>query len=361
MNKMNSRYAQITLSMEYAEDAVKLPSTRYQGSKAKLVRWIWDNIKDFEFESVLDAFGGTGVVAYYLKRKGKEVHYNDYLKFNYYIGLALIENNNVTLPEEKAKSLMRKNQHVAYKTFIYDTFKDIYYTDDENLWLDIVVQNIEKLTDIYEKAIAYYALFQAALVKRPFNLFHRKNLYLRLADVDRSFGNKATWDTPFEVHFMNFVKEANSLIFDNEKKNRAYNLDVFQLQEDFDLVYLDPPYTSKKGITVDYLEFYHFLEGVVHYENWCNMIDYKTKHKRLKRKYNAWNDPKKIKNIFKDVIHKFESSILCISYRSDGIPSINEIKKWVGEVKQNVKVAYFKNYKYVLSRNNTHEALIIGW
>jgi adenine-specific DNA methylase len=340
---------------------IKLPSTRYQGSKYKIVKWIWEKIEKFSFNKFLDAFGGTGVVAYYMKRMGKEVHYNDYLKFNYYIGLALIENNSVILSEEKVKSIIEKSTNMIYKNFIFNTFKDIYYSDDENEWLDIVIQNIESLQDIYEKYLAYYALFQSSLVKRPFNLFHRKNLYIRNADVKRSFGNKRTWDTPFEVHFLNFVNEINNLIFNNNRNNKSFNLDVFELSENYDLVYIDPPYTSQKGVTVDYLDFYHFLEGIVNYEVWDNMIDYRTKHKRLKRIYNPWNDPKKIKNIFREVIYKFKDSIICISYRSDGIPSIEEIKSFVKEYKRNIDVYYFNKYRYVLSNDDTQEVLIIGW
>ena len=49
------------------------PSTRYQGSKSKIKDWIWDSIKDIEFNTALDAFGGTGCMAYLLKQKGKQV------------------------------------------------------------------------------------------------------------------------------------------------------------------------------------------------------------------------------------------------------------------------------------------------
>lgn len=58
------------------------PSTRFQGSKLKIVDWIWDSIKDLRFKTALDAFGGTGSVAYMLKQKGKKVTYNDILTFN---------------------------------------------------------------------------------------------------------------------------------------------------------------------------------------------------------------------------------------------------------------------------------------
>jgi adenine-specific DNA-methyltransferase len=59
----------------------KFPSTRYQGSKAKLTGWIWENLKAFNFATCLDAFGGTGAVAYRLKQEGKQVTYNDLLRF----------------------------------------------------------------------------------------------------------------------------------------------------------------------------------------------------------------------------------------------------------------------------------------
>ena len=75
----------------------EFPSTRYQGSKAKLVDWIWDQIADLDFTTCLDAFGGTGAVSYRLKQAGKHVTYNDLLRFNYYFGLALIENKQVQL------------------------------------------------------------------------------------------------------------------------------------------------------------------------------------------------------------------------------------------------------------------------
>lgn len=49
------------------------PSTRYQGSKLKYVDWIWECVKDLPFNSVLDAFGGTGCIAYKMK-KGEMCH-----------------------------------------------------------------------------------------------------------------------------------------------------------------------------------------------------------------------------------------------------------------------------------------------
>ena len=193
----------------------KFPSTRYQGCKAKFTDWIWHEMSSIPFHTALDAFGGTGSVAYTLKSNGKSVTYNDILPFNAIIGKAIIENASTFLSDSEVDFLLREHSGFEYPTFIVDNFKDIYYTEEENHWLDVVRYNISILQEEYKRAIAWFALFQACIIKRPYNLFHRKNLYVRLMDVKRSFGNKKTWDTSFETHFRTFVREANNAVFDN--------------------------------------------------------------------------------------------------------------------------------------------------
>jgi len=352
-----------TISKEQAvfiENDAIFPSTRFQGSKLKIVDWVWDAIKDLSFDSVLDAFGGTGSIGYMLKTKSKKVTYNDILKFNWHIGTALIENSEVKLSDQDIEFLLKKHKRVKYPTFVYETFKDIYFTDEENQWIDMVATNITAIEDIYKKALAYFALFQACIIKRPYNLFHRKNLYIRFSDVERNFGNKTTWDTPFDVHFRQFVHEANQAVFCNGRQNRALNLDVFKIEGDFDLVYIDTPYISQRGVGVDYLGFYHFLEGLVYYSKWPHMIDYRTKHKRLKADSCVWTDKSKIARAFDRLFRKFQDSILVVSYRADGIPSVDELAASLKKYKTNVQELNRTAYKYVLSINDSAEVLLIG-
>lgn len=338
----------------------KFPTTRYQGSKLKFVDWIWDCIKDLSFQTVLDAFGGTGCVGYKLKQEGKTVTYNDILPFNYFIGKALIENTGIFLEDWEMEHLLKPHSRVSYPHFIEETFKDIYYTDEENRWLDIVSYNIRHLTDSYKQAIAYFALFQACIIKRPYNLFHRKNLYVRLQEVERSFGNKKTWDTPFEVHFRKFVKEANDAVFDNGHSCRATNQDVFDITSSYDLVYIDTPYLNDAGIGVDYADFYHFLNGLIDYEHWNSRIDYKSKHRRLKRTDNVWTDANRIKRAFERLFALFPNSTLAISYRSNGIPSIEELIHLLEAQGRNVTIYRSGEIKYVLSNKESNEILIVA-
>ena len=339
----------------------KFPTTRYQGSKAKFVDWIWHEIEDIPFQTALDAFGGTGCVAYKLKDNGKTVTYNDVLPFNSIIGKALIENESTMLDNSDVDYLISEHSEIDYPTFIADNFKDIYYTDEENRWLDIVRYNIAAMSDEYNQAIAWFALFQSCIIKRPYNLFHRKNLYVRLNDVKRTFGNKKTWDTSFETHFRSFIEEANNAVFDNGRKCKSLNHDALSITGSYDLVYIDTPYINERGVGVDYADFYHFLNGLVNYERWAELIDYNSKHLRLKRTYNVWNDKENIMSGFKRLIERFSSSILVFSYRSNGIPSIASLIGLLEDYGRHSELRFSRDMKYVLSDTKSKEVLIISY
>lgn len=339
----------------------EFPSTRYQGSKAKLTQWIWEQIADLDFVTCLDAFGGTGAVSYRLKQEGKKVTYNDLLRFNYYIGLALIENSRIHLDPDEINWLLKMHPQVIYPSFVHDNFSGIYFTDEENVWIDQTITNIRQLSNIYKFAIAFFALCQACLIKRPYNLFHRKNLYIRFAEVDRSFGNKVTWDRPFDEWFRIFVEEANQAIFDNGHTNCALNLDASDVPGEYDLIYIDTPYISNRGVAVDYFGFYHFLEGLTIYDEWGKHINRRTKHLRLKPRQNEWTDKNQIHSAFDRLFERYKQSIIVVSYRSDGIPSEAELVSLLKRYKQNVRVEHFGQYKYVLSTNSkSEEILLIG-
>ena len=86
--------------IDHAPIDFQYPSTRYSGSKRRFIEWIWEHVKELPFDSVLDAFGGTASVSLLFKRYGKQVFYNDLLKFNQIIGTAVIENSTVKVTPE---------------------------------------------------------------------------------------------------------------------------------------------------------------------------------------------------------------------------------------------------------------------
>lgn len=151
-------------------------------------------------------------------------------------------------------------------------------------------------------------------------------------------------------------------MFDNGLQCKSLNYDTLEMPyTNFDLVYIDTPYISSKGVGTDYLDFYHFLEGMLDYDNWERRLLKKYKHLPLEGKgKNVWTDKKQIYNAFERLIEKFKSSILVISYRSDGIPSEKEILNILKKYKNNVYEVQSKDYKYALSHGRTSEILFIA-
>jgi len=354
-------------------DLRDFPVTRYQGSKRKLIPWINEALieKDVHFNTALDAFGGSGMVSFLFKKLGKNVTYNDTLKFNQIIGRAIIENSTTKLTMKEIQSIL---DFEAENNFIANNFSGIYFLDDENLFLDNLIAGIENQfpgntkRNLFKKSIAYYGLFQACLIKRPFNLFHRKNLNLRTNDVERNFGNKTTWEKPFRDLFIKFVEEANNAIFDNFTSCKSTNQSAFEIDPyGYDLVYLDPPYFSQNGSheTADYRKCYHFLEGIANYSDWEAMIDFKTPNLRLKQ--NQGNDFQvgNIYDTFEELLVRYRDSIIVFSYKNGGLPGIDFIIKTMKKLKSNV---YRKSihYKYALNHQNgdakkNREVLLIGY
>jgi len=347
-------------------------TTRYQGSKRKLLPWIYQIIKDIPFNSALDGFGGTAAVSYLLKSMGKDVTFNDFLKFNSIIGTSIIENSFIRLSEEEIESILLNTDFG--NNIINKTFKDSYYLEFENNWIERILVGINKFKGYnsqdtkYKKAIAFNALFQSCIIKRPFNLFHRNNLYIRTNQVERSFGNKKTWDQDFEVYFKKFIKEINNSIFDSGVICKVENNDIFNLNEKlYDLVYLDPPYVLKnsKNESSNYLNCYHFLEGLSIYESWLENIDFDTKTHRIKNStFPNYFKASIVNDTFKEIIKKYRQSIIVISYKYGGTPTIESIVNLL-QAHGKLVSTYSLPYKYALNRQNgksqlNREYLIIG-
>jgi adenine-specific DNA methylase len=361
------------VSEKHEMDISLFPTTRYQGSKRKLLPWIYEAVRDKKFRTALDGFGGTGSVSYLFKTMGKAVTYNDMLRFNYLIGKALVENSGVTLLKPECVNLLRQQKNAGKPRLIEKHFKDVFFLPHENRWLDQVVANIyamdgiDKLSIEFKRAIGLFAVFQACMIKRPFNLFHRRNLSLRIADVERSFGNKTSWDRPFDEYFTRFVAEANNSVFDSGQPCRAQNKSLMQIDaSEYDLIYIDPPYLNQKGSseTSDYLRCYHFLEGIANYSQWESLINHADATHRLDLPNTNDFRLETIHETFEEILHRFRKSIVVLSYKKHGIPSTDYLMKLVKKFKKKVS-SRSVHYKYALNSQNgeaerNREVLIVG-
>ncbi len=342
-----------------------MPTTRYQGSKRKLLPELHEVLSQIPFSTCLDAFGGTGSVTHLLRFMGKEVQFNDILQANCYSASALFSNNECQTTPDFMSELFKKKPKKKYLSIIEEHYEDVYFTNAENCQLDILVQNIQEIECKETKAEVYHCLFQAAISKRPYNLFHRANLHMRTKDVERSFGNKVTWERPFIDHMQKFLKELVS--YKSVKSKSAVsvtNQSAFQIQQKFDLVYIDTPYAkSEKKQESNYFNFYHFLDALVMYDGIKEKSFSEYAHKPIYHPGKSWFSQENITAAFDNLFLNFKGSKLAISYRDDGFPSVPSLVGLLQNRYSSVEVHNLSEYKYVLSKKknkNTQEIVIVA-
>lgn len=342
---------------------MKLPVTIYYGSKRRVVEAIWNalNESEFEFHSFLDLFGGTGIVSYYMLMKGKRVCYNDIFSFNCENAKALLATPKNTFSQTDALNLLNRYDMVRYDNIIERNYHDIYYLDEENRLIDTVVQNIDYLSQ-EKKPCAYYILNQTCLIKRPFNIFHRRNLNLRLNHQQSSFGNYVTWEKSFEQLFAQFTEELNTFQFEEPRTIQIMNKDALECDINYDLVYIDPPYFND-GTPISYHSRYHFLEGLIHYEDIEHHIN--RRKSNLEIDINSLSDFENkvtfVQNLRK-LFDRYQKSILVLSYTTNGYPTVEILVNTMRDFKNEVYVISLGKKPFALNRKNEgrEEVLIIG-
>jgi len=334
------------------------PTTRYYGSKKRLLPWLFESLKDIPFHTVLDGFGGTSSVSLLFKAMGKEVTFNDALISNVVSAKALLANS-LHLSEADVRSFFQSTKPV--KGLIAETFSGKFYLDEENEWLDGTVQAISSESE-KSRNIFMYCLFQASLQKRPFNLFHRANLNLRTNKVEQSFGNQTTWDTPFTELAVRAFLELERVVWRSPVNQVILPpADISELAIGYDLVYLDPPYISLKNGGDDYLRRYHFLEGLCRYDEWHQLIDGSYQNLQFKKQSHIsdWQSKRHFKDLLFNLIEKHRKSIVALSYVGNAFPSQEELHSFFKGAFREVKVVQHE-LPHALSKGSKNELLFIG-
>jgi len=349
------------LSVILAKTRIRsFPTTRYYGSKKRLLHWIYEHLKEVPFKSVLDGFGGTGIVSLLFKAMGKHVTFNDALLSNTISAQALLANNLPFEGVDEVKAFF--NEISPVKGFITQTFNGKFYLDNENAWLDGAVTAISNL-DENKRVALLYSLFQACLQKRPFNLFHRANLNLRTAQShNQRFGNQTTWDTPFPTLATRAYSELTNSFWQTSVDHTVLApIDVSEIPSGYDLVYFDPPYIGKSNGD-DYLRRYHFLEGLSQYDQWPELIDEKYNNLQFIKKNHIsdWQNRRVFKDKLFSLIERHKQSIVALSYVDNAYPSRDELSTYFKQVFKNHEIIE-KELPHALSHGKKVELLIIGF
>jgi adenine-specific DNA-methyltransferase len=346
-------------------DLPTFPTTRYQGSKRKILSELATALSTIDYKNALDMFSGSGVVSLLFRTLCKNVSSNDFMLYNQNTAKVFLESDLERLNSLKVQKDLEDllyNLPLSNNGLVAQNYKGIFFTDTENNEIDRFCQNINSYEG-FERSLYIYAIGQSLTKKRPYNLFHRANLQIRTKDVKRSFGNKVTWDTPMIEHAIKCINELKRYPFENSgalRKNvTGFNsADLGSFADDFDLVYLDPPYINGRGAPVDYSDFYHFLEGLCDYSLF-DSGDKKYPHKPINKKKSAWLKPDSALQELTDICERWPNAAIVFSYRSDGLPVPSDAAKAMSTRGRIAEIHSAGEYKYALSKSNTNEELII--
>lgn len=334
------------------------PLMRYMGSKSRLLPWISEVLQGLEFHTVLDAFTGSGAVAYLCKAMGKRVLTNDFLHFPHVLTKAVIENDTMRIAPELLEILLADDPSAP--DFIRSTFDGIFFTPEDLGFLDLVSNNIRKLDNQYHRALALAAVIRSTVKKQP------RGVFTISGDTSRYDDGRRDMRLSLREHFLEQVDHYNAAVFSNGAEHLSFNMDIFEFDERFyrpDLVYLDPPYVPRSDDNC-YVKRYHFLEGLSKY--WADEeILYDTKVRKIKKKYTPFSYRRTSEGAFQQLFGKFAESTIVLSYSSNGYPSLDVLESMLGQYKKRVDV-HRRPHRYhfgthsTVKRSTVDEYLIVG-
>lgn len=346
-----------TSLMGLSDQVHAYPTTRYMGSKSKLLDAIWAAARPFETDTVVDLFSGSGVVGYMFKAQGKRVISNDHMAMSAGFTRAMVQNSDVRLDAGAVEQLLAPTGEID--SFVRETFGGLYYSPDDELTIDILRTNIRALPEGPERDIALAGLMRACMKKRARGIFTytglryddgRKDLQISLAD-----------------HFLNAVEAVNGAVFSNGSECTARHGDAMDCPiPEGALVYMDPPYWSPLSDN-EYVRRYHFIEGLA--RDWQGVeIQAHTKTRKFKSYATPFKTRAGAKSAFDELLERCSGRPVIISYSSNSEPTLDEMKTIIARHKASLNVVRLdhtysfgtQGWKKDDNRNVTEEYLFVA-
>lgn len=328
----------------------KFPKINFIGNKEKIANWICENLPS-KTESIFDAFSGGGSISYFAKKKGLRVVSNDILTTNYLVSKSLVENSREILTKEDIDKIFFGE---PIKGFMYKNYANVFFFPEECMELDLYRKNVDLLSSDYKKSMALILLRRSMIRKMPYSRFNINwEKIKQLRDEEYSYKNykrkRAYHNKTFKSHFLQNLEEYNNAVFDNGKKNIAYNFDLFSIlgKVKADIIYLDPPYT---GTMNNYFGFY-------------GVIDEFIKSKKIKPFENNFIDKKSSLALFDKLFSGLKNyKYWILSYNNNSYPSKKELLEIINRYSKDVKVIE-KEHDYQITgkdkKNKNTEYLFI--
>ncbi len=282
-------------------EKLDINNRRYLGSKNKLLGFIVNIVKEncLEYDSFLDIFGGTGVVANAFNQKDKKIYINDILKSNYCSYKAWFSDEVFDL--KKIEDIIddynvmegRKNNYFS------ENFGGKYFSIQDSKKIGMIREDIEKKfknkeINAREKSILITSLIYSA--DRIANTVGHYDAYIKKTKLNDCFKM-----IPLDI------QEG-----DRNIGNRIFNMNGNELVRKIkaDIVYIDPPYNSRQ-----YSDSYHLLENLAEWKKpEVFGVARKMDRTNLKSQYCTIKATK----AFKDLVDNLETKYILVSYNNMG-------------------------------------------
>jgi len=328
---------------------------RFIGSKLLLLENIKEVIDDKAPDafSFCDIFSGTACVARYFKQ-WYEIYSNDILYFSYVLQMATVKNDSI--PDfEGLTSITNNKSPIEYlnsmpleqmntleqgKRFFQNNYAPtggrMYVTDDNALRIDYARNTIEewKSRELINEN-EYYYLVACVVEGIPF-----------VSNISGTYGAfHKTWERRSHKKFDLFPLD----VYTNHKNNQCYNEDGMEVLKRIsgDILYIDPPYNERQ-----YLPNYHVLETAAKYDN--PKLRGVTGIREYEREKSRFCSKRTVVNAFTELMQNAHFKHIIMSYSSDGIMSIDEIKSIMKQFGKSQSFQIYEiDYRRFKSRNLT--------
>ncbi|MSN95847.1 adenine methyltransferase [Campylobacter sp. FMV-PI01] len=282
-----------------------MQNRRYIGSKTKLLKFIFDELKILKFNSFADIFAGTGVVSelFITKSSAKKIIINDFLYSNNVIYEAFLKQSNFDKDKLLNLANFYNNLENLKDNYFSVNFGDKFFSMNDAKKIGFIRENLENHNlNSKEKSIVLasliYSMDKVANTVGHFEAY-RKDRKLR---------------DSFEFNLINPIK--------TDKEIKIFKKDANDLVKLIyaDLIFIDPPYNSRQ-----YSRFYHVYENIVKWKKPPLFGKALKPREENMSEYCRNLAPKFLENLIENIDAKFIALTYNNTYNSKSSSSKNKI------------------------------------
>jgi adenine-specific DNA-methyltransferase len=337
---------------------IETEGIRYTGSKKEIIPSILNLIEGLEIKTVLDGFAGTTRVGQAFKKTGYDVYSNDLSAYSkVFAECYLLNNRPISYYVDKVKyldSLPGKDgwftQNYGGEVLKNEKGSAVQGDNKKRPWqkhntlrLDHIREEIDLISeDDIERAVLLTSLINA------------------LDKVDNGLGHQVSYLKNWAPRSSNKMKLEVPKLIVGDGKYGCHQSDIFNVKDEYDLVYLDPPYGTNNEVTVTtrvrYASYYHLWSTIV-------KNDRPSLHGAALRREDVSSDTKPgaisvfestnyqtVKNSIKDLVTGLNTRYIVFSYNNKSKVKIEDLVDIFSTECKLLETRYFSHKENVQKR-----------